>query len=69
VRVKVASLEGGTRSVAPEHDDCAAVAAQTGHPTSAIRHAAIAAAREEMDDPAGLDVVEELDVREGLDAW
>jgi uncharacterized protein (TIGR00299 family) protein len=44
VRVKVASLDGGELSIAPEHDDCAAAAARTGQPVSAIWRAALAAA-------------------------
>jgi pyridinium-3,5-bisthiocarboxylic acid mononucleotide nickel chelatase len=49
VRVKIGSLNGRALRVAPEHDDCAAVAAETGEPASAIWSAALAAAREELD--------------------
>ena len=49
VRVKVGSLDGRTLHVVPEHDDCAAVAAETGEPASAVWNAAAAAAREELD--------------------
>jgi uncharacterized protein (TIGR00299 family) protein len=49
VRVKIGSLDGRTLHVAPEHDDCAAVAAATGEPASAVWNAAAKAAREELD--------------------
>jgi pyridinium-3,5-bisthiocarboxylic acid mononucleotide nickel chelatase len=49
VRVKIGSLNGRALRVAPEHDDCAAVAAETGEPASAIWNAALAAAQEELD--------------------
>jgi uncharacterized protein (TIGR00299 family) protein len=49
VRVKIGNLNGRVLSVAPEHDDCAAVAAETGEPASAVWRAAEAAAREQLD--------------------
>jgi hypothetical protein len=48
VRVKVRSLDGRTLRLAPEHDDCAAVAAETGASAGAIWSAALAAAQEEL---------------------
>jgi hypothetical protein len=48
VRVKIGSLNGRALRVAPEHDDCAAVAAATGEPASAVWSAALAAVREEL---------------------
>jgi len=48
VRVKIGSLNGRALRVAPEHDDCAAVAAETGQPASAVWSAALAAVREEL---------------------
>ena len=47
VRVKLGRLDDRIVNVAPEHDDCAAVAAATGKPIKSIWAAAIAAAREQ----------------------
>jgi pyridinium-3,5-bisthiocarboxylic acid mononucleotide nickel chelatase len=47
VRVKLGLLEGRIVNVAPEHDDCAALAAQTGTPVKSVWAAALAAARDE----------------------
>jgi uncharacterized protein (DUF111 family) len=47
VRVKVGSLDGEVVNVAPEHDDCAAVAARTGRTVKAVWGAALAAAQDE----------------------
>jgi len=44
VRVKIGLLEGRVVNVAPEHDDCAAVAAATGRPVKQIWAEALAAA-------------------------
>ena len=44
VRLKVATLDGRIVNVAPEHDDCAAVAASTGRSVHAVWAAALAAA-------------------------
>jgi uncharacterized protein (TIGR00299 family) protein len=44
VRVKLGSLGKETLSVAPEHDDCAQVAARTGRPVRSVWAAALAAA-------------------------
>ena len=44
VRVKVGRLDGRVVNVAPEHDDCAAVAAGTGRPVKEVWAAALAAA-------------------------
>jgi uncharacterized protein (TIGR00299 family) protein len=55
VRVKIGLLEGEVVNVAPEHDDCAAVAAATGRPVKQIWAEALAAAtaiREVSDDLA-----------------
>ena len=49
VRVKVGTLNGSTLSVAPEHDDCAAVAAATGRSVASVWSAALSAAQEEVD--------------------
>jgi pyridinium-3,5-bisthiocarboxylic acid mononucleotide nickel chelatase len=46
VRVKVGWLDGRIVNVAPEHDDCAAVARATGAPVKSIWAAALAAARQ-----------------------
>lgn len=46
VRVKVGLLEGAIVNLAPEHDDCAAVARVTGSPVKSVWAAALAAARE-----------------------
>jgi uncharacterized protein (TIGR00299 family) protein len=46
VRVKLGRLEGRVVNVAPEHDDCAAVARATGIPVKSVWAAALAAARE-----------------------
>ena len=51
VRVKVGTLNGSTLSVAPEHDDCAAVAAATGRSVASVWSAALAAAQEEGEQP------------------
>jgi uncharacterized protein (DUF111 family) len=44
VRVKLGLLDGEVVNVAPEHDDCAAVAAATGRPVKQIWAEALAAA-------------------------
>src|SRR5207302_7115598 len=44
VRVKVGRLDGRIVNVAPEHDDCAAVARATGAPIKSVWAAALAAA-------------------------
>lgn len=44
VRVKIGLLDGRVVNVAPEHDDCAAVAAATGRPAKQIWAEALAAA-------------------------
>jgi hypothetical protein len=44
VRVKLGLLDGRIVNVAPEHDDCAAVAAATGAPVKSVWAAALAAA-------------------------
>jgi uncharacterized protein (TIGR00299 family) protein len=46
VRVKVGRLEGRVVNVAPEHDDCAAIARATGAPVKSVWAAALAAASE-----------------------
>jgi hypothetical protein len=46
VRVKVGLLDGRVVNVAPEHDDCAAVARATGRPVKSVWAAALAAAHE-----------------------
>jgi uncharacterized protein (TIGR00299 family) protein len=46
VRVKVGLLDGRVVNVAPEHDDCAAVAQATGTPIKSVWAAALAAAAE-----------------------
>jgi uncharacterized protein (TIGR00299 family) protein len=48
VRVKLGRLEGRIVNVAPEHDDCAAVAAGSGAAVQSIWAAALAAAQEEL---------------------
>ena len=52
VRVKIGLLDGSVVNVAPEHDDCAAVAARTGRPVKQIWAEALAAATasQERDD-------------------
>ncbi len=45
VRVKLGLLEGRIVNVAPEHDDCAALANETGTPVKSVWAAALAAAR------------------------
>jgi uncharacterized protein (TIGR00299 family) protein len=52
VRVKIGLLDGSVVNVAPEHDDCAAVAASTGRPVKQIWAEALAAAtaNQERDD-------------------
>jgi len=58
VRVKIGLLDGRVVNVAPEHDDCAAVAAAAGRPVKQIWAEAMAAATatltpaEDADDPA-----------------
>ena len=49
VRVKIGSLNGRALRVAPEHDDCAAVAKETGGSAQAVWNAAMAAAQEELE--------------------
>jgi len=44
IRVKIGLLRGEVVNVAPEHDDCAAVAAATGRPVKQIWAEALAAA-------------------------
>ena len=46
VRVKVGRLDGRIVNVAPEHDDCAAIARATGAPIKSVWAAALAAAGE-----------------------
>lgn len=46
VRIKLARLDGRIVNVAPEHDDCAAVARRTGAAVKSVWTAALAAARE-----------------------
>jgi uncharacterized protein (TIGR00299 family) protein len=46
VRVKIGRLDGRVVNVAPEHDDCAALAARTGRPVKSVWAAALAAAGE-----------------------
>jgi uncharacterized protein (DUF111 family) len=46
VRVKLARLDGRIVNVAPEHDDCAALAGATGAPVKSVWAAALAAARQ-----------------------
>jgi pyridinium-3,5-bisthiocarboxylic acid mononucleotide nickel chelatase len=46
VRIKVGRLDGRVINVAPEHDDCAAVARETGTPIKSVWAAALAAAGE-----------------------
>jgi hypothetical protein len=46
VRIKLGRLDGRVVNLAPEHDDCAAVANATGRPIKSIWAAALAAARE-----------------------
>ncbi|HEY2218429.1 MAG TPA: nickel pincer cofactor biosynthesis protein LarC [Gaiellaceae bacterium] len=46
VRVKVGRLDGRVVNIAPEHDDCLAVARATGAPIKSVWAAALAAARE-----------------------
>jgi pyridinium-3,5-bisthiocarboxylic acid mononucleotide nickel chelatase len=48
VRVKVGRLDGTVINVAPEHDDCAAVAARTGQPVKSVWAAAFAALQERV---------------------
>jgi pyridinium-3,5-bisthiocarboxylic acid mononucleotide nickel chelatase len=54
IRVKIGMLAGDVVNIAPEHDDCAAVAAATGRPVKQIwaeaLAAAVAAARSERED-------------------
>jgi uncharacterized protein (DUF111 family) len=46
VRVKLGRLEGRVVNVAPEHDDCAALALRLGRPVKSVWAAALAAAQE-----------------------
>lgn len=46
VRVKLGLLDGRVVNVAPEHDDCAAIARSTGAPVKSVWAAALAAARQ-----------------------
>jgi uncharacterized protein (TIGR00299 family) protein len=46
VRVKVGLLDGSVVNLAPEHDDCAAVARQTGRPVKSVWAEALARAQE-----------------------
>jgi uncharacterized protein (TIGR00299 family) protein len=46
IRVKVGRLDGRIVNVAPEHDDCVAVARETGTPVKAVWAATLAAARD-----------------------
>jgi uncharacterized protein (TIGR00299 family) protein len=46
IRIKVGRLDGRVVNVAPEHDDCAAVAAETGTSAKTVWAAALAAAGE-----------------------
>jgi pyridinium-3,5-bisthiocarboxylic acid mononucleotide nickel chelatase len=46
VRVKVGLLDGRVVNVAPEHDDCAAVARETGRPVKSVWAEALARAQE-----------------------
>jgi uncharacterized protein (TIGR00299 family) protein len=46
VRVKVGLLDGKVVNLAPEHDDCAAVARQTGRPVKSVWAEALARAQE-----------------------
>ena len=48
VKVKVGFLDGEIVNVAPEHDDCAAVARATGRPVKAVWSEAFAAAQREV---------------------
>ena len=48
VRIKLGRLDGRVVNVAPEHDDCKAVADATGRPVKSIWAAALAAAREHL---------------------
>jgi len=49
IRVKIGLLDGRVVNVAPEHDDCAAVAAATGRPVKQIWAEALAAATTRQD--------------------
>jgi uncharacterized protein (DUF111 family) len=44
IRVKVGLLDGRVVNVAPEHDDCAALATRTGRSVKSVWAAALAAA-------------------------
>lgn len=48
VRVKLGRLDGRVVNVAPEHDDCAALARATGRPVKSVWAAALAAAAAEV---------------------
>ena len=52
IRIKVGLLDGRVVNVAPEHDDCAAVAAATGRPVKQIWAEALAEATREARDVA-----------------
>ncbi len=47
VRVKIGRLDGRIVNIAPEHDDCAALARRTGRPVKSIWAAALAATEEQ----------------------
>ena len=49
IRVKIGLLDGRVVNVAPEHDDCAAVAAATGRPVKQIWAEALAVATTRQD--------------------
>jgi uncharacterized protein (TIGR00299 family) protein len=51
VRVKLGRLNGEVINVAPEHDDCAAVAARTGQPVKSVWGAAFARIQAELGSP------------------
>jgi uncharacterized protein (TIGR00299 family) protein len=50
VRVKIGRLDGDVINVAPEHDDCAAVAARTGRTVKSVWARAFAAMQERVSD-------------------
>lgn len=56
VRVKIGLREGRVLNVAPEHDDCAAVAAASGRPVKQIWAEALAAATAASAEPEEVDV-------------
>jgi uncharacterized protein (TIGR00299 family) protein len=53
IRVKIGLLEGRVVNVAPEHDDCASVAALSGLPVKRVWAAALAAAQEIIEPSRG----------------